>query len=316
MNCSGSPRVEYSEEDLEAIFKHVPRYTRQQQIGNSLYGVVYKAWDEETRQLVAIKITTVAQKIKIQQRVPSGGITDDPFREAETMRHIQKNFGCHPHILQLVDEFVYRHASQSISRQAWDVNGDIHCLVTEFAAGGDLFDSVTKQPVPLAQAKHILKQIISALQFLHETCQIAHLDISLENIMITCPLTMTVKLADFGVAVPFYQIDPFQHIFIMSKISYRAPELRSGYGIVPSACDIFSLGVMTWMLLFQHAPFGMAGDRHYQLVQAQNFTYIFNRIFKISTPAEEVLDVFRQLLAHNPAFRPTIDQIPKLPFFQ
>ncbi len=312
-NSKGQPLV--FPVDIAVVFKHVQRYHLQRQIATSLYGIIYKGWDQVTQQVVAIKITSLANKFKQQERVRYDAISDDPFREAETMRHIQQKFGSHPHVLQLVDEFVYHHASQSISRKAWDTNGDIHCLVTEFASGGDLFELVAKQALPLHQAKHIIKQILSAVQFLHETCQIAHLDISLENIMITCKRTMTVKLADFGVAVPFYQINPAKHTIVMSKRGYRAPELVQGYGVVPSACDIFSLGVLIWSILFQHAPFTGAepDDRYYQQVQAQNYSYLLNRI---ATPSEEVLEVFRGLLAHEHAVRPTIDKVLEFPFFQ
>jgi len=69
-------------------------------------------------------------------------------------------------------------------------------MILPLCKHGDLFDIVEKnQGLTESQSKLILKQLVSALNYLHDK-GICHWDIKLENILVDSP--KTIKLIDFG----------------------------------------------------------------------------------------------------------------------
>ncbi len=98
--------------------------------------------------------------------------------------------------------------------------------------------------------KKIFKQIFSAMNYLHKK-GIAHLDIKMENILINDKLD--IKIIDFGFAVKATK-ENYQKLFC-GTISYMAPEIVNKEKYIAQFSDIWSLGVLLFVMLFGRFPF-------------------------------------------------------------
>ena len=130
----------------------------------------------------------------------------------------------------------------------------------------DLFDLIAeKGPVQnQSLAKYLFKQICSGVSALHTETGYAHMDIKLENILIGKDYKL--KLCDFGFAQPTSE----RIIKRLGTEGYIAPEIEAKaynetYMGVPA--DIFSLGVMLFIIMFGVPPFCGTGpnDRNYRI---------------------------------------------------
>jgi len=141
----------------------------------------------------------------------------------------------HPHIARLVD--VYE-TSETIT------------IVMECAEGGELFDRVTSRRFSEDEAADATRQVLLALNYIHSH-GIVHRDLKLENILYDTKGGNHMKLIDFG----FSKFNDSSHRLHTScgTLAYMAPEvLTRSY---TSQCDLWSLGVITFILLSGHMPF-------------------------------------------------------------
>jgi calcium/calmodulin-dependent protein kinase I len=130
----------------------------------------------------------------------------------------------------------------------------------EALSGGDLFTYLEKRQFKITEkrAQELVHQLATALYYLH-TFGIAHRDLKPENIlMFDDSDTATCKIVDFGLSKIIgpseSSTDPF------GTLSYVAPEvlLQKPYG---REVDIWSLGVIAYMLLCRVLPFDDEDDR-------------------------------------------------------
>jgi len=133
---------------------------------------------------------------------------------------------------------------------------DYLCYVLEHAAGGDLFDFVSKHgPLNESSARPLFLGLLYAMQEVHRTGQI-HRDIKLENILVMTPnpsAPSDVRLADFEFCASNPAVGP------VGSIAYSAPEAldtsdtyRSGYS---QSVDLWAAGVVLYAMLSASAPF-------------------------------------------------------------
>ena len=145
----------------------------------------------------------------------------------------------HPHILHLEGAYC------SVNR--------IY-LVTEFLAGGELFDYIIARGYfPETESRSYLRQIASALVYLHAN-GIIHRDLKPENILLVKRKPFArLKLCDFGYAKYLDPRSLMQHSACGSPM-YAAPEV---FGNLPYSvdADVFSLGVIMFILLVGYSPF-------------------------------------------------------------
>lgn len=127
-------------------------------------------------------------------------------------------------------------------------------IVTEILEGGELFDRlISLGSFSEAKAGFLVKQVLLALSYMHGQ-NIAHRDLKPENILLesSSDKKLEVKIADFGFSCLF---DPKQGLdTILGSPLYMAPELilRKKYN---EKVDVWSLGVITYMLLSGKNPF-------------------------------------------------------------
>ncbi|KAF1749968.1 hypothetical protein GCK72_016513 [Caenorhabditis remanei] len=139
----------------------------------------------------------------------------------------------HDHIISIIDAF-------STENQ--------YFIVFEHAQYGDLYETIRKNGrIEEPDAAIITLQVASALTYLHER-NVVHRDVKPENLLLVDKFS--VKLCDFGLAC--HVLGPLYRI--CGTPTYCAPEVlrETGYSTL---CDIWSLGVVLYVMLVGYAPF-------------------------------------------------------------
>lgn len=126
-------------------------------------------------------------------------------------------------------------------------------IFMDYAEGGDLLKYINKVGiVEESQAKRWFAQLVSALKYLH-SIDIAHRDLKCENILISKRGTML--LADFGFArVCGEENGNFSNTYCGSA-AYAAPEVIRGEPYNPMWADVWSLGIILYVMLNAAMPF-------------------------------------------------------------
>jgi calcium-dependent protein kinase len=162
-------------------------------------------------------------------------IVDQLFEEVAIMKILD-----HPNCIKVIETFI------NFKR--------LH-IVMERCTGGELFDRLYEQPnarFKEAAVKDIVVKMLSALSYLHAN-KIIHRDLKLENFLFTRPGEEgELKLIDFGLSRAYLEGEHMQRV--AGTPYYMAPELlRGDYS---EAVDMWSLGVIVYMLLSGQCPFG------------------------------------------------------------
>jgi serine/threonine protein kinase len=142
----------------------------------------------------------------------------------------------HPHVTRLMD--VYEEV------------GTLN-MVMECMEGGELFDRVTELKVfSEKEAADAVWQMLLALNYIHSH-KIVHRDLKLENFLYDQKNSSHLKLIDFGFS-KVWEPNIKMHVSC-GTLSYVAPEvLQKNYD---SQCDLWSLGVIVFILLSGYMPF-------------------------------------------------------------
>jgi serine/threonine protein kinase len=142
----------------------------------------------------------------------------------------------HPHVARLFD--------------VYESNDMLH-LVMECMTGGELFDRVQeKKRFREEDAAEAVRQMLRSISYLHSK-GIVHRDLKLENFLYDQKGSDHLKLIDFGFSKVWDPNTKLSHS--CGTLSYVAPEvLRKSY---TNQCDLWSLGVITFILLAGYMPF-------------------------------------------------------------
>lgn len=132
-------------------------------------------------------------------------------------------------------------------------------LIQELLSGGELYTRLIHSPLGKFSeeySKKIVRDILNAIYYLHETKNIAHRDLKLANIMFTdTSPDAEIKLIDFGLS-KFVSGSEYMHSLVGTRY-YIAPEVfmqdYQGMGYNKS-CDMWSIGIITYFMLTGHNP--------------------------------------------------------------
>lgn len=196
----------------------------------------------------------------------------------------------------------------------------VSCIVMEFAPYGTLVKFLRKYSGILNDKliRTYFRQLINAIEYLH-THGVVHLDIKLQNLLIAedCQL----RLTDFDMSY----LEGDNHISSKGTRNYRAPEIkRSQCNNIPAA-DIYSAGIVLFILKSRGAlPY--FEDEYYEgvdlfrLMQDDSKSF-FDTHSQIQEVNESYFDrsfceLFLSMVSEAPEDRPSIAEIKKSKWYQ
>lgn len=239
------------------------------ELGHGHYGIVRKCKDRKTGEFFAIK-TIKKSKVKRIQTL---------HREIQILKEMD-----HPNIIKLVsihEDKKYLH------------------LITELCEGGELFDRIISKTqteegcFSERDASNLVRGILKAIRYCHDEMNIVHRDLKPENFLfLTKQDDSPIKIIDFG-------LSRFDDADVMTtKVGtpyYVAPEvLKREY---TKACDMWSIGVITYILLCGYPPFYGENDKDiFNSVKTGRFDFPNSEWDDISSSAKDFITALLKLI--------------------
>jgi len=219
----------------------------------------------------------------------------------------------HPNIIKMIHVEAMREFLQN------GHNVQVSFILMELAPYGDFLDFILNRKYILEDVliRTYFHQLIEAVEYLHSQ-GIAHLDIKLDNLLLSKDFQL--KLADFDLS---YMISD-SRLAGNGTIFYRAPELITGTCHNPFLADIFSFGIVLFVmksqgLLPQHERNFYKGNNLYSLLQ-ENPVKFWELYCELAGKDPEYYDddfqsLFISMTLENSASRSTISQIKQSKWF-
>lgn len=257
-------------------------YQLGRELGRGTYSVCHLCEHRATRKQYAVKIISKAER--------------DCREEVE----ILLRYGNHPNIVTL-----------------YSVHEDYNCiyLVMEFMKGGELLDRILLlQRMSESEASTVLRTVVSALSYLHEH-GVVHRDLKPSNLLYASVNQSpdSIKLCDLGFAKQL-RADNGLLMTPCYTANFVAPEVlkRQGYDL---ACDIWSLGVLLYIMLEGKTPFASSPNDSPEMILTRiGSGHIDLESGVWSTISSDAKDLIRQMLHIVPNRRPTAAQILRHPW--
>ncbi|XP_058383705.1 myosin light chain kinase 3 isoform X3 [Diceros bicornis minor] len=192
-------------------------------LGGGRFGQVHRCTEKSTGLSLAAKII----------KVKSAKDREDVKNEINIMNQLS-----HVNLIQLYDAFESKNS---------------FTLVMEYVDGGELFDRITDEKYHLTELDVVLftRQICEGVHYLHQH-YILHLDLKPENILCVSQTGHQIKIIDFGLARRYKPREKLKVNF--GTPEFLAPEVVN-YEFVSFPTDMWSMGVITYMLLSGLSPF-------------------------------------------------------------
>ncbi|KAK5825959.1 CBL-interacting serine/threonine-protein kinase 12-like [Gossypium arboreum] len=257
------------------------RYELGKLLGHGAFAKVYQAYNVKSGDSVAIKVLD-------KEKILKGGLIAHIKREISILRRVR-----HPNIVQLFEVMATKTKIY---------------FVMEYVRGGELFNKVSKGRLKESVARKYFQQLISAVNFCHAR-GVYHRDLKPENLLLDD--NGDLKVSDFGLSAVSDQIrqDGLFHTFCGTP-AYVAPEVlgRKGYDAVK--VDIWSCGVILFVLMAGYLPFN-----------DQNIMAMYKKIYRgeFRCPrwfSSELVRLLMKLLDTNPETRITIPEIMENRWFK
>jgi calcium-dependent protein kinase len=251
------------------------RYRVIRELGSGQFGKVYLAEHRNTHERRAVK------EIEKNRAEKLGGSQSRFISEVEIISRLD-----HPNIIKLYEMF------EDTKR---------YYLVSELCTGGELFDYVTsKGHLSEVLAADIMRQVLSAVNYCHRN-HIVHRDLKPENLLLDTPpresQPLNIKVIDFGTSC---LLAPNQKLKQrLGTAYYIAPEVLSmNY---TEKCDVWSCGVILFILLSGAPPFGGQTDEDIlRRVKTGKFSFAHESWRTISEAAKSLI---RKMLTMDPRQR-------------
>ena len=249
-------------------------------LGEGSYGKVFKAREISTGRVIAVKKMSIGDSQSKYNKI---------IKEINLLKSLD-----HPNIVKYYDffqeeEYIY--------------------LMMEYLEGCTLKQYIkNNENISEDNARIIIKQLLTALSYLHYTCDICHRDVKPENIMFKEKNDINhLKLLDFGLSLDSFESK--KHLENCGTLVYMAPELLINNIKYTKGVDVWSVGIILYMLLMKGKnPFYNRGDSRETIIKnIRNNNVIFscdndnlNQISKMGK------DLINKLLKKNPLYRYTI----------
>ncbi|KAJ5156264.1 hypothetical protein N7492_009067 [Penicillium capsulatum] len=189
-------------------------------------------------------------------------------------------------------------------------------IAMELAEGGDLFDKIEADEGVGEDIAHVyFSQLVSAVSFMHSK-GVGHRDIKPENMLLTSDGNL--KIADFGLAALFeYKGTRKLSSTFCGSPPYIAPEYArpiKGSGYHPDLVDIWSCGIVLFVLLAGNTPWDSPTDDSYEFHEylATN-ARTTDELWQKLPPA--TLSLLRGMLTVDPKGRFSLEDVRRHPWY-
>ncbi|URD99445.1 CBL-interacting serine threonine-protein kinase [Musa troglodytarum] len=207
------------------VLRRVGKYEVGRTIGEGTFAKVKFAQNTETGESVAMKVLDRATIIK-------HNMVDQIKREISIMKLVR-----HPYVVRLHEVLASRTKIY---------------IILEFITGGELFDKIIHHgKLSEAESRRYFQQLIDGVQYCHSK-GVYHRDLKPENLLLDSQGNL--KISDFGLSAM-----PAQGVSLLRTTcgtpNYVAPEVLSHKGYNGAIADIWSCGVILYVLLAGYLPF-------------------------------------------------------------
>lgn len=297
----------------EEIEPHIyKKFEILQRLGKGAYGVVWKAVERKTKQVVAVK--------KVFDAFHNDTDAQRTFREVMILQELD-----HENMIKLFNVIKAEN------------NKDLY-LIFEYMET-DLHAVIRAGILEEIHKVYIIYQILKSLLYLH-SAEIIHRDLKPSNILINSECL--VKIADFGLARSVLPYDnetaPIMTEYVATRW-YRAPEIVLGSSQYSKAVDMWSVGCILGELIVGKAIFpgkstinqielildllgkpnpqdldDIAGTSDWNIINSINAKqkYSFSTFFKGAS--KQAIDFLKRCLEFNPRKRITVEEALAHPF--
>ncbi|KAL8139347.1 hypothetical protein V2J09_005368 [Rumex salicifolius] len=256
------------------------KYEMGRMLGQGTFAKVYYCKNVATQESVAIKVIS-------KEQVKKAEMMEQIEREIAVMKLVQ-----HPNVVEL--------------KEVMATKSKIF-VVMEYVKGGELFAKVVKGKLEEEQARKYFQQLISAVDYCHSR-GVSHRDLKPENLLLDDAGNL--KVSDFGLSALPEQLwqDGLLHTQCGTP-AYVAPEVLRKKGYSGEKADIWSCGVVLYVLLAGFLPF-----------RDENVMNLYRKVFKAEYEfppwfPPEVKKLVAKLLVVDPTRRLSITGIMKSPWF-
>ncbi|XP_057784702.1 CBL-interacting protein kinase 2-like [Salvia miltiorrhiza] len=257
------------------------KYEVGRMLGQGAFAKVYYGRNVRTGQSVAIKVIDKQKVVKV-------GLINQIKREISIMNLVR-----HPNIMHL--------------EEVMATKTKIY-FIMEYAKGGELFKKIVKGRLKEEAARAYFQQLIRAVDFCHSR-GVYHRDLKPENLLLD--ENGNLKVSDFGLSAlsESKRQDGLLHTTCGTP-AYVSPEVISKRGYDGAKSDIWSCGVILFVMLAGHLPF-----------HCRNLMDMYRNIAKASYKcphwfSPEVRRLLSRIIDPNPNTRISTAKIMEHPWFK
>ena len=254
---------------------HIKKYRKIRLLGKGGFARCYELLDEETQQSFAGKIIKKSSLIKSRTK-----------QKLISEIKIHKSLN-HENIVKFERYFEDEENVYIIMELCY--NNTLHELLKR------------RKKLTELETQYYVYYLIKALQYIH-SLKIIHRDLKLANLFLT--ENMQMKLGDFGLAA-LLRFDGERKRSLCGTPNYMAPEILEGKTGHSFEVDIWSIGIIIYILLIGKPPFETTSAKEtLKRIRMKNYSFPQNGI--ISEPAKELI---QNILVLEPHKRPSLKEI-------
>ncbi|KAI9025086.1 hypothetical protein CLU79DRAFT_746222 [Phycomyces nitens] len=282
-NDKATPLKSESSREKPKPRRVIGNFTLVNTLGSGSMGKVRLAVHNITGDKLAVKIVSRVLPCERQNSAESKKKREN--REIRTIREASLMLLLHhPHIVSLKEMVVL---------------DPYYYLFMEYVNGGQLLDYIiSHRKLKEKQARNFARQIASALDYCHRN-SIVHRDLKIENILIS--QSGQIKIIDFGLSNLF---SPRSHLSTFcGSLYFAAPELLNARSYTGPEVDVWSFGVVLYVLVCGKVPFD---DQNMPILHEKIKRGVVDYPSHLSSECKNILS---RMLVTNPAHRATMSEI-------
>ncbi|XP_006021576.1 testis-specific serine/threonine-protein kinase 1-like [Alligator sinensis] len=246
-------------------------------LGESSFAKVKSAYSEHLKFNVAVKITD-------RKRVSAEFLEKFLPRELEILANVN-----HCSIIKIYEIF--------------ETSGKVY-IVMELCVHGDLLEFIkSNRGLPEGVARKMFRQLSCAVKYCHDL-DIVHRDLKCDNILLD--KDMNIKLSDFGFSKRCFWDENGRMILSQTfcgSTAYAAPEVIQGIPYQPKVYDIWSLGVILYVMVCGFMPYDDSNVKRMVRLQKER------RVIFPDFLTQECKDLIFRMLQPNVSHRLRIEDV-------